>query len=71
MTLGNAGTAKVWLILWCFDCQHQSETDPAEMPERYGTEKSVPDWHRKCGRGTSMLIGGPARLNARRSASLE
>ena len=62
MTLGNAGTAKVRLILWHLDCPHQSESDLAEMPERYGTEKSVPDWHRKCGSwDVDMLIGGTQR----------
>jgi hypothetical protein len=33
MTLGNAATAKVLLILWRLDCHHQNEPDPAQMPE--------------------------------------
>jgi hypothetical protein len=43
MTLGNAASAKVRLIVWCRDCRHQVEPDPAEMAERYGAEMSVPD----------------------------
>jgi hypothetical protein len=38
MTLGNAAAACVRLIVWCLDCQHQVEPDPAEM--------IVPDWHK-------------------------
>ena len=40
MTLGNAAAARVRLIVWCLDCRHQVEPDPAEMAERY----SVLDW---------------------------
>src|SRR5712672_2162581 len=36
MTLGNAAAARVRLIVWCKDCQHQVEPDPAEMAQRYG-----------------------------------
>ena len=38
MTLGNAAAARVRLIVWCLDCRHQVEPDPAEMAERYGAE---------------------------------
>jgi len=34
MTLGNAAAAHVRLIVWCLDCLHQVEPDPAEMAER-------------------------------------
>jgi hypothetical protein len=44
MTLGNAAAARVRLIVWCKDCRHQVEPDPAEMAERYGAETTVPDW---------------------------
>jgi hypothetical protein len=47
MTLGAAAAARVRLIVWCRDCRHQIEPDPAEMAERYGAELSVPDWHRR------------------------
>ena len=41
MTLGNAAAARVRLIVWCKDCQHQVEPDPAEMGQRYGVETPV------------------------------
>jgi hypothetical protein len=28
----------MWLNVWCLDCRHQVEPDPAEMAERYGAE---------------------------------
>jgi hypothetical protein len=43
MTLGNAAAARVRLIVWCLDCRHQVEPNPAAMAERYGAEMSVPD----------------------------
>ena len=43
MTLGAAAAARVRLIVWCRDCRHQVEPDPAAMAERYGAELSVPD----------------------------
>ena len=45
MTLGNAAAAQVRLIVWCLDCRHQVEPDPAEMAEGYGGDMTVPDWH--------------------------
>jgi hypothetical protein len=44
MTLGNAAAARVRLIVWCKDCRHQVEPDPAEMAQRYGAETTAPDW---------------------------
>ena len=38
MTLGNAAAAHVRLIVWCRECQHQVEPDPAEHARRYGAE---------------------------------
>ncbi|MGO9934981.1 MAG: hypothetical protein ACLPV8_24660 [Steroidobacteraceae bacterium] len=49
MTLGNAAAAHVRLIVWCLDCRHQLEVDPAEMVERYGAGMPVPDWHARPG----------------------
>jgi hypothetical protein len=43
MTLANAAAAHVRLM-WCRDCAHQVEPDPAEQAERYGAELSVRDW---------------------------
>src|SRR5271165_3127469 len=38
MTLGNAATACVRLIVWCRDCGHQGEPHLAEHARRYGAE---------------------------------
>jgi hypothetical protein len=48
MTLGNAA-AQVRLIVWCLDCRHQVEPDPAEMAERYGL---LAMWRPKGGYGS-------------------
>ena len=64
MTLGNAAAARVRLIVWCKDCNHQIEPDPAEMAQRYGAETSVPDWRERlicsqCGsRQIDMVVTG-------------
>jgi hypothetical protein len=34
--LGSTARAHLRLIVWCRDCRHQVEPDPAEMAERYG-----------------------------------
>jgi hypothetical protein len=47
MTLGNAATARVRLIVWCKECQPQVEPDPAEMVARYGAEMPVLDWRER------------------------
>ena len=58
MTLGNAAAARVRLIVWCLDCRHQVEPNPAAMAERYGAEMSVPDWHKRlvCGQCGSRRV---------------
>ena len=55
MTLGGAAAAHVRFIVWCKDCQHQVEPDPAEMAARYGAETPVLDWRERlvCSRGGS------------------
>ena len=64
MTLGNAAAARVRLIVWCKDCRHQIEPDPAEMAQRYGAETPVPDWRERlicsqCGsRQIDMVVSG-------------
>jgi hypothetical protein len=75
MTLGNAAAARVRLIVWCKDCRHQIEPDPAEMAQRYGAETTVLDWRpetldARVGDGPAKYIAAPgrpcsARLNAR------
>ena len=39
----GAGAADVW----CRDCRHRVEPDPAEMAARYGAEMTVPEWHKR------------------------
>jgi hypothetical protein len=67
MTLGNAARAGVRLIVWCKECQHQVEPDPAEQAQRYGAEMPVPEWSErlacsKCGsRQADMVVTGTER----------
>jgi hypothetical protein len=67
MTLGNAAAARVRLIVWCKDCQHQVEPDPAEHARRYGAGTSVFEWREKlicsrCGsRHVDMVVTGARR----------
>ena len=67
MTLGNAAAARVRLIVWCKECSHQVEPDPAEMAQRYGAETPVLDWRErlvcsKCGsRQVDMVVSGVKR----------
>ena len=66
-TLGNAATAKVRLIVWCRDCQHRIEPDPAEHAARYGAELPVIDWVKRlkcsqCGsRSVDFVLTGARR----------
>jgi hypothetical protein len=66
MTLGNAA-ARARLIVWCRDCQHRGEPDPAQMTERYGAETTIPDWRERlvCSHGGSrkvdMMVTGTER----------
>jgi hypothetical protein len=66
-TLGNAAAAHVWLIVWCRDCSHQVEPDPAEMAARYGAEMPVINWRERsvcsrCGsRRVDMVVSGTKR----------
>jgi hypothetical protein len=58
MTLGRAAAARLRLIVWCRECQHQVEPDPAEMATRYGAETPVPDWQARlvCGQCGSRQV---------------
>jgi Zn finger protein HypA/HybF involved in hydrogenase expression len=64
MTLGNAAQARVRLIVWCRDCRHQIEPDPAEHALRCGPETTVLDWHKRlvCGQcgshNVDMVVTG-------------
>jgi hypothetical protein len=72
MTLGNAATAHVRLIVWCKKCQHQIEPDPAEHAQRYGAEMPVPEWRERlvcsgCGsRDVDMVPGRQVHLGRSR-----
>jgi hypothetical protein len=70
MTLGNAAAAHVYIIVWCLDCRHKVEPDPAEMVARYGAERASQNLRGLNGRspdiGTSgrtdgEFAGGPLR----------
>ena len=67
MTLGVAAAAGVRLIVWCKECQHQVEPDPAEQARRYGKWTTVLDWRErlKCSRCGSrrvvMVVSGTSR----------
>src|SRR5271169_2037007 len=69
MTLGNAAAARVRLIIWCLDCRHQVEPDPAEIAERYGATVTLLDWHHRlvcseCGsRRVDMVVTGTERAD--------
>ena len=77
MTLGNAAASRVRLIVWCKDCRHQIEPDPAEMAKRYGAEMPVPDWCErlvcsKCvSRKIDMVVTGTERLGSREDLTLD
>jgi hypothetical protein len=64
MTLGNAAAARVRLIVWCTECRHRVEPDPAEQARRYGAETAVPEWRERlvcsaCGsRNVNMVVTG-------------
>jgi len=67
MTLGSAAAAHVRFIVWCRECRHQVEPDPAEMARRYGPETTIPDWRlrlvcsRYGSRDTDMVVTGERR----------
>jgi hypothetical protein len=66
-TLGSSAGAGVHLIVWCRNCRHQVEADPAEQAKRYGAEMPVPEWRerlvcRQCAsRAVEMLATGERR----------
>jgi hypothetical protein len=67
MTLGAAAAAGVRLIVWCKECRHRVEPNPAEMAARYGAETPVLDWRERlvcsrCGsRQVDMVLTGERR----------
>jgi hypothetical protein len=74
MTLGNAATARVRLIVWCRACGHRVEPDAAEMAERYGGRHNRPrEWRErlvcsKCGsRNVDMVVTGTERRSRKQA----
>lgn len=67
MTLGNAAAAHVRFVVWCLDCAHQVEPDPAEIAERHGADMTALAWRSRlvCGRCGSrrvdMVVSGTDR----------
>jgi hypothetical protein len=43
-TLGTTVKAHLLLRVWCTDCRHEVDMDPAELAERYGADLPVPEW---------------------------
>jgi hypothetical protein len=70
MTLGGAARAGLRFIVWCKDCGHQVEPDPAEHAQRYGAGTTVIDWHARltcseCGsREIDMVVTGKRRADS-------
>ena len=66
-TLGGAAAAKVRLIVWCRECRHKVEPDPAEHAARFGAELSVIDWVKRLvcsqcgGRSVDFVLTGARR----------
>jgi ATP dependent DNA ligase domain len=67
MTLGNAASAGVRLIVWCGGCGHRVEPDSTQPAQRYGIDMPVPEWHERlvcsaCGsRNVDMVVTGTER----------
>ena len=67
MTLGGAAAAGVRLIVWCRDCRHRVEPDPAGLANRYGAETTVLECKARlvcsgCGsRKVDMVVTGERR----------
>jgi hypothetical protein len=67
MTLGNAASAHVRLIVWCKSCGRRTEPEAAEMAKRYGLKTSVIDWSKRLvcsrcrSRNTDMVVTGTER----------
>ena len=43
-TLGSTAAAQARIVVWCRDCRHQAEPDPAELARRYGGDTPIPEW---------------------------
>ena len=67
LTLGQADTAKVQLIVWCKTCQHRFEPDTAALAQQHGAETTVLRWASRlrcsqCGaRDADYVVSGTKR----------
>jgi Zn finger protein HypA/HybF involved in hydrogenase expression len=66
MTLGSAAAAHLRFEVWCKQCGHRSEPEPAEQARWYCPERMVPEWGRlvcgKCGsRDVGFVVSGSRR----------
>jgi hypothetical protein len=67
LTIGQANSAKVRLIVWCKRCLHRFEPDTAEMVEQHGAATTVMVWARRlrcseCGaRDTDFVVSSAER----------
>jgi hypothetical protein len=57
-TLGTTAKAHLLLRVWCLECRHQVDVDPADQAERHGADLSVPEWAARlsCSKCGSRLI---------------
>ena len=46
-TLGSTAEAGARIVVWCRNCGHSVEPDPAEMAARYGADTPVSAWHKR------------------------
>ena len=64
LTLGQAFTTKVRLIVWCKTCLQRFEPDTAELSEQHGAATTVMVWARRlrcaqCGaRDADFVVSG-------------
>jgi hypothetical protein len=67
LTLGQAYTAKVRLIVWCKRCLHRFEPDTAALAEQHGAATTVLTWARhlrcsQCGSRDADFVVSDAEL---------
>ena len=65
-TLGSTARAHLLLRVWCKDCRHKVDLDPAEQAERHGADLPVPDWASRlacsrCGSRRVDFVVAPGR----------
>jgi len=67
LTLGQAQSARVRLIVWCKSCAHRVEPDVDELVAHHGATMTVIDWAARlacstCGaRDADFVVTGPRR----------